>query len=71
MSIKVIALSTKERDEETKQLFKECIPYLEQGHSLNYAVRKVKGITHHSISHRAWYRELRQYAKSQGYEIDY
>ena len=71
MTITVITQSTRERDEETKQLFQDCIPYLEQGYSLHQAVRTIKGITHHSISQRAWYKDLKKYAASQGYDVSY
>jgi len=67
MSIKVISQTTAERNAETKKLFEECKPYLDDGLSLNQAVQKAKGIEHHAVSRRAWFRELREYAEEQGY----
>ena len=68
MTIKVIQQSTAERKKETEELWEQCKPLLEEGLSLNQAVQKVKGIKHHAVSRRAWYRELQNYAKEQGYE---
>ena len=65
--IKVISQTTAERKEEIQQLWGDCEKLLEQGYSLNKAVREIKGVNHNSFTRTAWYRELLHYAKSQGY----
>ena len=67
MGITVISQTTAERREETKQLFEDCKPYLEQGMTLSKAVRIIKGINHHTFTRQAWYKELQEYAETQGY----
>lgn len=65
--ITVISQSTSEREEETRELFEKCKVFLKQGYTLNQSVQKVKGLNYHSLGQRAWYKELKEYAKSQGY----
>jgi len=65
--IRVITQTTEEQKKEIADLWKQCQPLLQQGYSLNKAVREIKGLNHHSFTRRAWYRDLLHYAKSQGY----
>lgn len=67
MTIRVIELSTAEREEETRQLFLQCKPYLDKGMSLHKVVKIVKQINHTSFYNQAWFKELREYAMSHGY----
>ena len=62
MTIKVITQTTAERKAETRRLYEACRPYLEQGYSIFKAAWKVTGTKPHSNS--AWYRDLREYAKT-------
>ena len=65
MTIKVITQTTAERKAETRRLYEACRPYLEQGYSIFKAAWKVTGTKPRSNS--AWYRDLREYAKTQEY----
>ena len=65
--IKVISQTTAERDQETMELFHECKPYLDNGYSLSHAVMEIKGIKH-GFQGRKWFKELRKYAKKEGYD---
>ena len=66
--IRVISQSTSERNHETRELFKQCKIYLDKGYSLTQSVRLVKEISYTTgFQNRTWYKELRKYAKSQGY----
>lgn len=67
MSIRVIQQDTNERQRETAALFEACRPYLEKGMSLRKAVKQV---TDRNITNvkNGWYRDLIDYAISQGYE---
>lgn len=67
MTIKVIEQSTAERNLETEQLFQKCKPYLNEGKGLAEAVQKVKKTKHRYFYHFKWYKDLRNYAKTQGY----
>ncbi|MBR2557142.1 MAG: hypothetical protein IKE95_02035 [Methanobrevibacter sp.] len=68
MTIRVISQNTAERNAETRRLFLECKPYLDKGHSLTKATQIVLGVNHQSYTQRHWYKELRKYAESLGYE---
>ena len=63
MTIKVITQTTAERKAETARLYEACRPYLEQGYSICKAAWKVTGTKPHCRV--AWYRDLREYAKTQ------
>ena len=66
--IKVIEKTTQQRKEETVELFNEVKPLLDEGIPFYKAVKKVKNLSHFGFANQAWYREVRDYAKSQGYE---
>lgn len=63
MTIKVITQTTAERKAETARLYEACRPYLEQGYSIFKAAWKVTGKTPNC--RKGWYRDLREYAKTQ------
>ncbi len=67
MTIKVISQTTAERREETARLYEKCKPYLDQGYSIHKAAWTVTG-TQPTNSKNGWYRELIDYAISQGYD---
>ena len=64
--MRVIELSTKEREQETQQLFEQIKPLLDQGYTYNLALREVKGLETLNTSN-AWYRDVIEYGESQGY----
>ena len=66
--INVISQSTSERENETHQLFQECKVYMDNSYSLSHAVRIVKDLSYTSFHNSRWYKDLREYAKSQGYD---
>lgn len=68
MTIKVITQTTAERKAETARLYEACRPYLEQGYSIWKAAGKVTGTKPHCGM--AWYRDLREYAKTQDITIE-
>ena len=68
MSIKVICQSTEDRRAETIRLYEQVKPYLDKGIPLSRAVKTIRGYAHNGFQNRAWYKELREYAISQGYE---
>ena len=68
MTITVIEQTTEERKNETEELFLECKPYLDKGYPLAKAVQKVKNSNHSFFYRQAWFKELREYARSKGYE---
>ena len=68
MSIKVISQSTKEREQETIDLFNKAKPYLDDGCSYRSAVIKALGLSPNN--HRCnmkWYRDFIDYADAHGY----
>ena len=67
MGITVISQTTTERQQETIELFQKCKPYLDKGETLSNAVQKVLQRHHNRFYNQAWYKELREYAYSQGY----
>ena len=68
MSFKVISQSTKEREQETIDLFNKAKPYLDEGFSYRLALIKVLGKeSNSSFSHFSWYKEFMEYADAHGY----
>lgn len=67
--INIVSQSTSERHEETKALYDECKPYLDKGYSLRKAVMIVSD-RRVSNTKNGWFRDLRDYAESQGYEYN-
>jgi|GEM_PF-3983309 len=66
--IKVVCQSTAEREQETRELFEACVPYLDKGIGLVNAIMIVKDIPYRHFYNMAWYKEVKAYAESQGYE---
>lgn len=65
--MKIIERSTKDCENETKALFEQIKPLLDKNISFYRSVcivKKVNGVG----SNAAWFRELKDYAKQQGYE---
>ena len=68
MSFKVISQSTKEREQETIDLFNKVKPYLDEGCGYRSAVRKALGLNpNHPRSNAKWYRDFIEYADAHGY----
>ena len=68
MSFKVISQSTKEREQETIDLFNKAKPYLDDGFSYRSALQKVLGKKPTcSFSDTSWYKEFVEYANANGY----
>ena len=71
MSIGIISQSTVERENETKDLFEEIKPLLDDGWIYSNAVKKVKGIDDKKLCfnryQQAWFRDLVDYGETQGY----
>ena len=68
MSIKVICQSTKEREQETIDLFNKAKPYLDDGCSYRLALMKTLRLKpNSSFSHFSWYKEFMEYADAHGY----
>lgn len=66
--ITVIQQSTSERNEETRELFEEIRPYLDQGYTYKTSLVKVGRIKpSHSLNMRGWFRDLVEYGESEGY----
>ena len=67
--IKVVERTTADVDEETKELFEQCKPYLDDGLGFYDALRIVKNIPETScFGNRSWYKRFKAYAKTQGYK---
>ena len=68
MSFKVISQSTKEREQETIDLFNKVKPYLDDGFSYRLAIMKVLGKKpSNSFGGASWYKEFIDYADAHGY----
>ena len=68
MNFKVISQSTKEREQETIDLFNKTKPYLDDGCSYRLALQKVLGKKPTcSFSERRWYKDFVEYADAHGY----
>ena len=68
MNFKVICQSTKEREQETIDLFNKAKPYLDDGFSYRSALQKVLGKKPTcSFGGARWYKEFVEYADAHGY----
>lgn len=68
MDFKVICQSTKEREQETIDLFNKAKPYLDDGFSYRSAVIKALGLNQNYFhSNAKWYRDFIDYADAHGY----
>ena len=68
MNFKVICQSTKEREQETIDLFNKAKPYLDEGFSYRSALQKVLGKKPTcSFGGASWYKEFVEYADAHGY----
>lgn len=68
MSIKVICQSTKEREQETIDLFNKAKPYLNDGCSYRSALQKALGKKpNYTFSQMRWYKDFMEYADAHGY----
>ena len=67
MSFKIISKSTKEREQETIDLFNKAKPYLDDGCSYRSAVIKALGLNPNCNFSQKWYKEFMDYADAQGY----
>ena len=68
--ITVISQTTAERNEETKALFEQIRPLLDDGYSYMTAcvmVGKCKGGLKNSYYNFGWFKDLKAYGESQGY----
>ena len=71
MSITVIEQSTSERNEETVNLWETIRPLLDKGYSYMGAcihIGKVPPNTRNSYYKKQWFRDLREYGESMGYD---
>ena len=64
--MKVIELSTAEREQETKELFEAIRPLLDDGYTYNKALRKVKNLKSLNTNN-AWYKDVIDYGERMGY----
>ena len=68
MNFKVISQSTKEREQETIDLFNKTNPHLDDGCSYRSAIMKVLGKKPTcSFSDSRWYKDFVEYADAHGY----
>lgn len=71
MTITVIEQSTSERNEETVSLFNQIKPLLDNGFSYMGAcihIGRVPLKTRNSYYKKQWFRDLREYGESMGYD---
>lgn len=68
--ITVIEQTTKDRNNETKELFEKIKPLLDQGYSYMTAcvmVGRCKKSLRNQYYNYAWFKDLKRYGESQGY----
>ena len=69
--ITVISQTTSERNEETRQLFEQIRPLLDDGYGYMSALIQIGRVTavesKNGYYNHAWFRDLRAYGESQGY----
>ena len=68
MVIRIISQTTKEREDETIELFNKVKPLLDKGYSYSLAVRSIKNIKNIHVSNYSWFKDLVKYGTSQGYK---
>lgn len=68
MPIKVIQQTTEERKQELIDTFNKMKPLLDEGWNFNPAYLHVTGKRSVGSSRRGAYKDIREYAKSQGYD---
>lgn len=66
MTIKVISQTTREREEETHQLFLQLKPLLDQGYTLSKAVKQELNIKHNAFYNQTWYKDLKKHCIDEG-----
>ena len=64
--MKVIEMTTAEREQEIVDLFNEIKPLLDKGCTYNKALRRVKNLSSLNTNN-AWYKNVIKYGESQGY----
>ena len=73
MTITVITQTTAERNQETKELFEQIKPLLDEGYSYMTACIMV-GKANKKLRNRyysyGWFKDLKAYGKTQGYPYD-
>ena len=70
MGITVVSQSTKEREDEIKELFGKMKPLLLEGKSFNQALCIVMGTNNQAYTSRRWYRDLLEYGEKEGFSKD-
>ena len=69
--ITVISQTTAEREEETRLLFEQIRPLLDEGYGYNSALIKIGRIPRGSRTGyyaQGWFKDLKEYGESQGYK---
>lgn len=66
MTIKVISQTTAEREEETRQLFLQLKPLMDNGYTLSKAVKQELNIKHNAFYNQTWYKDLKKECIRQG-----
>lgn len=68
MGITVISQTTAERREETRQLFEQIKPLLDDGYTYSSALIKIgRTKKKNRVYQQAWFRELKEYGEQLGY----
>ena len=73
MTITIVEQTTAERQAETKALFDAIRPLLDDGYSYMGALQhigRVSANTKNNSYQKAWFRDLKEYGESQGYDYD-
>ena len=69
--ITVIEQTTAERNQETKELFGQIQPLLDDGYSYISALKKIGKLTHNGrVFQRGWFKDLIHYGGTQGYPYE-
>lgn len=66
--IKVIERNTTQREQDTVRLYQQIKPYLDKDIPIITAVKIAFNLQYNSFCNRTWYKDLRDYAVSQGYK---